>query len=201
VSVEKLTLNDMLSDEDRAAVAAMRAKTDAESDAKQLAEEQAASKAGLEGKEKTAPKGMRPEDLIVTTNMTAEQLRQEEQKIKAIQQQILAEQKQERKLPSIQGRSRWSRLDETMTAAIFEYLLYADLRTTRDTCPFFRHVLHKFKLLDRMEMICFHRRVPFTEDILGFGITPKFYRKCSTVRPVLVATMLHLSSQSCMLCQ
>lgn len=62
-------------------------------------------------------------------------------------------------------------LNEDLTNFVFEFLGVEDLhlvRAARD--PFACHVLNKFQVLERRELLCYHRRVSFTEDVLGVGL-------------------------------
>jgi hypothetical protein len=74
-------------------------------------------------------------------------------------------------LPPVSGRSMWRLLDGYLTKHTFDYLLLSELRQVHQCCRFFAGVLGKYRLTERRQLLCYHRKVGFEQDTLGYGFT------------------------------
>jgi hypothetical protein len=68
------------------------------------------------------------------------------------------------------GPNYFSQLPDDVVATILELLDHISLLKARNACTQFRRIARKYFLVERKELICFHSKLYYWEDILGIAI-------------------------------
>jgi len=67
--------------------------------------------------------------------------------------------------------SNINQLPEEILLRIFQFLRKADLRACQKVCRLWERISSDITFWERVELICFHTKISFEEDILGIGVT------------------------------